>query len=101
MIIARVEIHVEPASVEALKGALADMERDTRAEPGCLDYAFSQEINNPGVVRVSELWKDMAALEAHMKALHMATFQQAVVQHAPKSVDVKFYEGTEVSGPAL
>lgn len=100
MIIVRVEVHVDPDSVAAMKDALAEMENETRKEAGCIDYAFSQEINNPGVLRVSELWADMAALGAHMKSPHMAKFQGAIVQHAPTSVDVKFYKGEEVSGPA-
>jgi quinol monooxygenase YgiN len=41
----------------------------------------------------------MAALAAHFAEPHMAVFQQAMAANPPKSVNAKFYEATEVSGP--
>ena len=41
----------------------------TRAETGCLDYAFSADAADPGRVRLVERWETMADLEAHVAAL--------------------------------
>jgi quinol monooxygenase YgiN len=41
----------------------------TRAEAGCIDYAFSADADDPGRVRLVERWETMADLEAHVAAL--------------------------------
>ena len=41
----------------------------TRAEAGCLDYAFAADATDPGRVRLVERWEHMADLEAHVAAM--------------------------------
>lgn len=91
MIIVTVEVGIEDGAVEKVKSALATMETASRAEPGCITYAFSVDLNDPGMVRVTEKWKSMDDLEAHFKMPHMAKFQEAVGALAPKSIEVKAY----------
>jgi len=83
-------------SVVELKSAIADMEQASRAEAGCLDYTFSVELNNPHVLRITERWESIEALQAHFKMSHMVQFQVAIAAHPPKSSTVKFYEVTEL-----
>ena len=92
MIIVTVEVGVEEGSIEKVKDALGVMETASREEAGCITYAFSVDLNDPGMVRVTEKWKSMEDLEAHFKMPHMATFQEAVGALAPKSIEVKAYE---------
>ena len=44
----------------------------TRAETGCVDYAFSADAGDPGRVRLVERWETMGDLEAHIAALRAA-----------------------------
>lgn len=92
MILVTVEVVVDPESVASVKSVLATMETASRAETGCITYAFSVDVNDPGMIRVTEKWKSMADLQAHFKMPHMAEFQKAVGALAPKSMDVKAYE---------
>lgn len=46
----------------------------TRAEAGCIEYNYAEDILDPGLIRVSELWKSRAHLEAHFRTPHMATW---------------------------
>jgi len=41
----------------------------TRAETGCIDYAFAADAADAGRVRLVERWESMADLEAHVAAL--------------------------------
>ena len=75
------------------------MEAASRAEPGCHDYTFSVELNDPGVLRITESWENMDALAAHFNMPHMQTFQAAMAEHPPHSVEAKFYEASEVTPP--
>lgn len=43
----------------------------TRAEDGCIEYAYAQDLFDPGLIRISEKWRDRAALDAHFKTDHM------------------------------
>jgi quinol monooxygenase YgiN len=44
----------------------------TRAEDGCIEYNYGEDVLDPGLIRVSELWDSREQLMAHMKAPHMA-----------------------------
>ena len=44
----------------------------TRAEAGCVDYAFAADADDPGRVRLVERWETMADLEAHVAGLRAA-----------------------------
>ena len=99
MIIVNGRLEATPEAVEALKAALGAMEKASRAEDGCDDYTFSAEINDPGVIRITEKWRDMDALAAHFRSPHMAVFQQAMRAHPPTASAVTFFEATEVTPP--
>ncbi len=90
LVVARVETNHE--HLEALKHAMQSMEQASRLEAGCQDYAFSVEIGDSSVLRVTERWDDMAALEYHFSTPHMATFGLALRQHPPVSADIKVYD---------
>ncbi|MEQ8857496.1 MAG: putative quinol monooxygenase [Pseudomonadales bacterium] len=99
MIVVNAIVTASAETIEALKPAIEAMERESRAEPGCEDYTFSVELNNPDVVRITERWASMAALEAHFATPHMARFRAAMGEHPPKAVEAKFYEAVEVGPP--
>jgi quinol monooxygenase YgiN len=92
MIIVMGEIRIEEGAHEAVREALHDMERETREEPGCLTYAFSLDINDSTLVRISERWESMVALKAHFATPHMAAFGTAIAKIQPSSLDVKAYD---------
>ena len=99
MIVVNARFETDEATIDAMKAAIAKMEQASQAEEGCQDYTFSVELNDPTVMRITELWDDMAALEAHFQTPHMAEFQQAMAAHPPKAVDAKFFEASIVDGP--
>jgi quinol monooxygenase YgiN len=43
----------------------------TRGEPGCRGYAYSEDLVEPGLFRVAELWASREALSAHFETPHM------------------------------
>ena len=64
--------------VERLAEARAAMERvvvATRAEAGCLAYSYAEDVLDPGLIRVSELWESREHLAAHFAAPHMKLWQ--------------------------
>jgi len=99
MIVLNVKIETNPGTVAAMKAAVAAMENASRAEPGCIEYVFSTELNNPTNIRIIEHWKDIEALKKHFTLPHMATFNEAMRKNPPKSVDVKMFDATSLPFP--
>ncbi len=48
----------------------------SRAEHGCLAYAYAEDVLEPGLLRVSEAWTTRAALAAHFEMPHMQQWQR-------------------------
>jgi quinol monooxygenase YgiN len=49
----------------------------TRAEAGCVEYAFSEDLLEPGLIHINERWQSRQHLDAHAKSAHMATWRAA------------------------
>jgi quinol monooxygenase YgiN len=46
----------------------------TRAEAGCIEYNYADDLLDPGLIRVSEVWETREQLTAHLKTAHMAVW---------------------------
>jgi len=46
----------------------------TRAEDGCIEYNYGEDVLDPGLIRVSEIWASREQLGAHMQTAHMAVW---------------------------
>ena len=99
MIVVNAVITATEETIAAMKDAIGVMETASRAEPGCHDYTFSVELNNPGVLRITEKWESMDALKEHFGMPHMADFQAAMAANPPQGVEATFYEASEVAPP--
>lgn len=73
--------------VERVKVAAAIMTKASQAEDGCIDYAFSQDVTDPTLFRIIEIWEDDAALAQHFKMPHMTVFMEALAHCPPQSLD--------------
>jgi quinol monooxygenase YgiN len=76
VVIGALEVH--PDDVPAMAELTAAMAAATRQEPGCLHYAFGHDVEQAGCFRLSERWRDAAALDAHFATPHMATFRRGL-----------------------
>jgi quinol monooxygenase YgiN len=70
-------VRVPPQNLAAFRPHMIAMLTATRAEDGCLDYAYAEDVAEPGLIRVFELWRDQAALDAHFQAPHLAAWRAA------------------------
>ena len=65
-----------PASLDAGRAAMAQVIAASRAEPGCLAYAYAEDVSEPGLFRVSEAWTSREALAVHFGTAHMKAWQR-------------------------
>lgn len=88
-------IQIHPEDRDRVIGPATDMAIETRKEDGCITYAFYEDIETPGRLRVYEEWRDQAALDAHAASAHMAVWRAALGELRVLSRDVvKFPNST-------
>nr|WP_321439401.1 putative quinol monooxygenase [uncultured Hyphomonas sp.] len=75
MIVIEGTVRLPAESIDAARPAMEAMIRASRAEAGCLDYAYSIDVLDPGLVRVTERWESREALQAHFETPHMAAWR--------------------------
>ena len=68
-------IRLPPDRLEQAKPAMERMISASRAEAGCLEYSYAQDVLDPGLIHVSEAWRDRTALDAHFKSAHIAEWR--------------------------
>lgn len=78
MLIVLAKAKVGEAAMDAARAAIADMVAASNAEEGCIQYAFLQDMLQPGLIHIVEKWQDDAALAAHFATPHMAAFGTAI-----------------------
>ncbi len=66
MLIVAGEIEIDPARREEAIAAAREMMDATRREAGCVAYAFSADLADPGRFRIFEEWESQAALGLHL-----------------------------------
>ena len=79
----------------ATRKAIVEMVRASRAEDGCIDYAFASDLADPDTLVLFERWRDQAALDAHGKSDHMAAFQEFMGANPPEASDLRIYDTDE------
>ena len=64
-------VRFPPDRIAEARPAMERMIAASRAEHGCLGYAYGEDILEPGLIRVSEAWQDEASFAAHADSEHL------------------------------
>src|SRR5215469_4376196 len=78
-----VRIQVKEGAGDQFESAFAKARTATRKEKGNLAYDLNRDTQDPSRYLVYERWKDLAALEAHLKTPHL----KALLAELPKVAD--------------
>lgn len=100
MILIAGKITLDPAKKEEATVAAIEMMEATRAEAGNVEYAFTWDLVEDGVLRVIEQWEDQGALDAHFAAPHMKTFTGKMGGLGMMGMEVTKHQVSE-SGPVF
>jgi quinol monooxygenase YgiN len=72
LIIVTGNYEVPPDQRERFMSSKREQVAKTRGETGCVEYAFSADAEQPGLVRLFELWESMEDLNAHLQGMRSA-----------------------------
>ena len=76
MIVVVGQFRFPPEQMAAALPAMRKVMEATRTEDGCIEYNYGEDVLDPGLIRVSEVWASRAQLDAHMQTPHMAAWQR-------------------------
>lgn len=71
-------VRFDPKERDATIAAILQLVRETRKEPGCIRYFITQDVEQPGTLRVFEAWASWEALGAHFNTPHMGRFHSRI-----------------------
>jgi len=64
----------------------------SRAEDGCETYSYGFDAKVEGLIRIFEVWRDQAAIEAHFNSPHMAPWRAAGAELGVFDRQLSLYE---------
>lgn len=76
----------------------ASMVEATRAETGCISYAFYGDLTDPNTFFIFEEWESEEALARHFETAHMAAFQQQLPDLVAGGMAIKRYQVASAGG---
>ena len=85
-------VRIPPQNLAAFRPHQDAMLAASRAEDGCLTYSYAVDVQDPGLIRVFEAWRDQAAIDAHFKAPHMDAWREVWPQFGVYDRQLSLYE---------
>jgi quinol monooxygenase YgiN len=91
MIVLAGTVRIAPGQRAQAMPHLQAMVRESRKEPGCLDYAFAFDVEDDHLVRIFECFADAEALQAHRDSAHMKAWRAVWGEVGIGERDMKSY----------
>jgi quinol monooxygenase YgiN len=65
-------IRIAPERLAEAQHAMQKVIAASRKEPGCLEYCYSEDILDPGLIHITERWVSQDAFDEHFASDHIA-----------------------------
>ena len=85
-------IRIPPANLASARQAMSQMVSASRSEDGCLEYSYGEDVLDPGLVHVKEIWRDQTALDRHFASEHLAAWRTVWPELGISDRNLKVYE---------
>lgn len=66
--------------IEEARPHLRALIETTRSEPGCLLYAWAEDVLEPGLIRMIEHWRNWTSFAAHDRSPHATAWKGALAE---------------------
>ena len=64
-------VRLPASNMEKARPVMRRMADASRAEDGCLEYGYAEDVFDPGLIHVKERWADQASLDRHFASEHI------------------------------
>ena len=85
-------VRLPPENLEKARPVMARTIAASRAEDGCEEYAYAEDVLDAGLIHVKEVWRDQAALDQHFASEHIAAWRASWPELGLGGRDLRAYE---------
>jgi quinol monooxygenase YgiN len=85
-------VRLPPEQLREARPVMQQMVAASRAEDGCEEYCYAEDIGDPGLVHVKEMWRDQAALDLHFGSPHIAIWRASWPELGIGERNLRLYE---------
>jgi quinol monooxygenase YgiN len=85
-------IRLPPEKVQDARPIMRVMVESSRAEDGCVEYGYAEDVLDPGLIHVKEVWRDQIALDRHFVSHHITDWRASWPSLGIKDRDLRVYE---------
>ena len=78
MIVVSGRIVVKEGALQKLRPVMEAMIKASRSEPGCIEYHYGPDMQDPNAFLVIEKWDSWDALDAHYERPHLKAWRAAL-----------------------
>ena len=89
MIVVTVKVDWGQETIQEILPELRKHVEITLKEPGCDDFLFAIDVNNPDIVVATEVYKDYLAHKDHFDTAQCGYLTWTTEKYPPRSIDVK------------
>jgi quinol monooxygenase YgiN len=86
---------LDPAKRDTFMEAATPLMDATRAEDGCIEYVFTRDTHDDGMVRLFEKWDSADRLGPHMEMPHIGEFFTIAATLGDIDQTITMYEVTD------
>jgi quinol monooxygenase YgiN len=70
-------VRLPPENLSKARPIMEAMVTSSRAEDGCEEYCYAEDVLEPGLIHIKEMWRDQQALDGHFATEHIAAWRAA------------------------
>ncbi|WP_139974962.1 putative quinol monooxygenase [Ochrobactrum sp. CGA5] len=85
-------VRLPPENLVKAREAMQRMIIASRAEDGCVDYGYAEDVLEPSLIHVKEFWRDRASLDRHFASPHISDWRAAWPELGIGSRNLVVYE---------
>ena len=98
-IVVNVEVDWGEENIQEIFEILQNHVEITSKEEGCEEFTFAVDINNPNIIRATEVWSNMQVLENHFKTENWFYFKSIMEKYPAKNIIINTNEIRKISHP--
>ena len=88
-------VRLPAQNMDAARPVMKRMADASRSEEGCVEYGYAEDVFDPGLIHVKEMWTDKGALDRHFASSHIAEWRAAWPSLGIGDRDLPVYEVAE------
>ncbi|QKY21308.1 antibiotic biosynthesis monooxygenase [Halolamina sp. CBA1230] len=97
MLVVHATFPIDPDKREEALDRAADLVEATREEPGAIEYDAATDLQEPTLLRFTEVYEDADAFAAHVESDHFGAFEAALPDLLAGEPEVMRYEVSDAT----